>query len=308
MAEKAVPRVVRLLGIVAHLDEHGEATFEELAEHFGVTAETITRDIDTLWVSGLPGYGPTELLDFDGWAFEQGIARLVTGQGLSQTRLSAGEAFALIGALSSMIASGAAPPEAQTVLDRLSEAVHQTAPVDVRSRQQVNVDVRAALEDGIERSMATAITYVDANDRRSERVIEPHRLVTIDGIGYIEAFCRKADGARTLRLDRIEKAELTESPASAPRINRDGFDLESAYNADIRLDLWARWIVEDLPGATVDVTDTSVRARFGVANVDVIVARLLSVAPAIQSLEPQQLREALADAADRVLAAHGESR
>lgn len=303
MAERAVPRLTRLLGIVTHLDEHGEATFDELARHFGVAAETIRRDIDTLWCSGLPGYGMTDLLDFDGFAYDEGIARLVNSQGVHQVRLAPAEAVALMGALAAMIASGAAPEAATGALAALSAAVADANPVTVIPSHPVDPDVVHTLRAGIEARCAIAVTYVDAQDRRTERVIEPHRLVTVDGVGYVECFCRRAGDYRTLRLDRIEGAERTESEAVAKPRAASGFTLEPAYMAVVRVARAGRWAFESLPGAVLASDGDDVVAKFGVANPDVVVARLLAVAPSLVSVEPEALRARLGEAANAVLAA-----
>lgn len=303
MAERAVPRLTRLLGIVTHLEEQGEATFDDLARHFGVPVETIRRDIDTLWCSGLPGYGMTDLLDFDGYAYDEGVARLVNSQGVRQVRLAPTEAVALMGALAAMIASGAAPEAATGALAALSAAVADANPVTVIQPAPVDSGVVEALRAGIERGRAVAVTYVDAQDRRTERVIEPHRFVTVDGVGYIECFCRRAGDYRTLRLERIENAEHTESEARSKPRAASGFTLEPAYSATVRVARAGRWAFEDLPGVRLTPDGDEIVARFGVASPDVVVARLLAVAPDLVSVEPTSLRQRLRVAAEDVLAA-----
>jgi len=302
VAEPAVPRLTRLLGIVTHLEEHGEATFDELARHFGVAASTIKDDIDTLWVSGLPGYGSTDLLDFDAFAYDEGIARLTESLGVRQVRLAPVEAVALMGALASIVASGVAPAAAEGALEALRAAVAGAAAVTVLSPAPVDRDVVGALREALDRSVAVVVTYVDAQDRRTERVIEPHRLVTVDGVGYVECHCRRAGALRTLRLDRIESAQVTDDPAVAPRRPSDGFALEPQYDAAIDIALAGRWAFEDLPGVRIEAHGGGVVARFGVANPDVVVARLLAVAPHLRSVEPEALRTRLRDAARAVLA------
>jgi len=134
-------------------------------------------------------------------------------------------------------------------------------------------------------------------------VIEPHRLVTVDGLGYVECFCRRAGDYRTLRLDRIEAAGETDDAATALPRAASGFTLEPAYNAKVRVARAGRWAFEDLPGAVLTVDGDDVVATFGVANPDVVVARLLAVAPFLASVEPASLRERLGGAAMAVLGA-----
>ncbi len=176
-------------------------------------------------------------------------------------------------------------------------------PVTVIPAAPVAPAVTEAIRAGIAGSTAVAVTYVDAQDRRTERVIEPHRLVTVDGVGYVECFCRRAGDYRTLRLDRIEVAAGTDSPVTAKPRAASGFSLEPAYSATVRVGRAGRWAFEDLPGARLTPDADGIVATFGVANPDVVVARLLAVAPDLRSVEPESLRASLADAARAVLAA-----
>ena len=105
MAERTEDRLVRLLGLVTYLSRAGEATVAELAALHGVSEEQIRADVSTLWVTGLPGYWPDDLLDFDADAFDAQVVRLVTAHGLDRPlRLGTQEAIALVAALRALAA------------------------------------------------------------------------------------------------------------------------------------------------------------------------------------------------------------
>ncbi len=305
MAERAIPRLTRLLGIVTHLEEHGEATFAELAEHFDVTPEVIKRDIDTLWTAGLPGYGVNDLLDFDGWAYDEGVARITNSQGVHQVRLAPAEAIALIAALGSIVSSGAAPPAAQAVLDKLSGAIAEAGTVTVVPVGDVDPQVADALRTAAEEGTCVTVEYVDARDRRTTRTIEPHRLVTIDGVGYVECFCRRAGDYRTLRLARIESSKATRETQEHPASARQGFELEPAYDVHVTVAADGRWAFEDLPGVRAEAVDGGFSFTVGVSNPDVVVARVLAAGPAVVAVTPPEFAARVRDTADAVIAAHG---
>ncbi len=65
----------------------------------------------------------------------------------------------------------------------------------------------------------------------------------------------------------------------------------------------SRWAFEDFPGVRLDDQGEDVVATFGVANPAVVVARLLAVAPNLVSIEPAELRDAVRESAEAVLAA-----
>ena len=93
----SVDRLVRLLALPAWVADNDGATFQEAAAHFGVTPEVIRRDVETLWVSGLPGGMPGDLVDFSAIAFEAERLSLTQPLGLDlPVRLSRQEAIALL--------------------------------------------------------------------------------------------------------------------------------------------------------------------------------------------------------------------
>ncbi|HMO10754.1 MAG TPA: hypothetical protein PKB06_04470, partial [Actinotalea sp.] len=71
MAERTPERLVRLLGLVAYLDRNPGVPVDQVARHFDVSPAQVLRDVDTLWVSGTPGYFPDDLIDFDADSLER---------------------------------------------------------------------------------------------------------------------------------------------------------------------------------------------------------------------------------------------
>ncbi len=305
VADTSRDRLVRLLGMIAYLEAHGSTPFSVLAEHFGVPVTRIERDLWALTTSGIPPYLPDECIEFDFDQLDDGVATLVASQGASQVRLSGREAVALTGALATLIAAGTAPAGAQEVLDKLRKAHGDGNPVRViDGPPEADAAVKATLERGIAEGTAVSLDYTDAQDRRTVRVIEPHRLVAIDGVGYVECFCLKADDHRTLRLGRIATAELTDVMVTHPRTQEPGFALAAQLEATVVINRRVRWAFEDLPGVEIDDDGDNATVRFGVADVDWAAGRLLAVAPEIISISPSELRQAVAAHASAVEAAH----
>lgn len=300
MAERAVPRVTRLLGIINYLDRNGETPFADLASHFGVSEQQVKRDVTTLWLTGLPGYMPNDLIDFDADLYEAGIAHITASQGVTQVRLSAREGIALLGALSSFEASGAAPAVVASAIKKLANAIGDSALAPV-TPAAVDPEVVATLHRAIARRVTAKVAYVDALDRRTERAVEPHRIVAIADIAYLECYCHKAQDYRTLRVDRIAAATDLETPIVKPAAENAGFSLVAAYEATVAAAHGGRRVFEDLPGALVTTTGDEVVARFGVVDEDFVAGRLLAIAPYLRRVEPQSLRKALQRKATAIL-------
>ena len=106
MAERASDRLLRMLGMITYLDRHEGVPVEAIAEQFGVSTRQVMDDIDTLWVTGTPGYYPHDLIDFDAASYEQGVVRLTESRGMTRPlRLGAREAVALVAALRALDAA-----------------------------------------------------------------------------------------------------------------------------------------------------------------------------------------------------------
>ncbi|WNM28702.1 WYL domain-containing protein [Demequina capsici] len=302
MAEKALARVTRLLSILSVLQHQEEATFAELGERFGVSARQIEQDVFLLFTTGKPGGMPDDYVDFDPDALDEGIARLRDAQGLTQVKLSAREAVALIGSLGTLVAAGVAPQAAETALAKLRAAIDSN-PIEVVADEAVDRARMSPLTDGLARGLAVELTYVDASDRRTVRVVEPHRLVAIDGIGYVECWCRRAQDYRTLRLDRIVSATPTDSPVTTAPMEQRGFSLEPRFAAQVTAHVSARWLLESMQDVVISDEGDAVTATFPVADVEWAAGRLLAVGPALRTIGPALLADAVARRALRVLEA-----
>lgn len=302
MAERTAPKVTRMLGIVTFLERHGEATLAELAARFAVSEDQVRRDVELLWVSGVPGHGPQDLIDFDPWGFDEGIIRLTNSQGVGQVRLSPREAVALIGALSAVVSGGAAPEAAHSALTKLREAVGDGDAVRTVGTAVVDPALVATLRGAIDDARVVEVAYVDATDRRTTRVIEPHRLVVIDGVTYVECFCRRANDYRTLRLDRIASAVKGDDAVVTPPSETGGFSLIPQFEATVVASRAARWLLDCFPGARIEDDGERVTAVFGVADPRAMAGQLLAIGADLVSVAPAALADEVASQARAVLA------
>ena len=59
----SVERLGRLLNLVPYLQSRPGITLAEAAEDHGITDRQLRDDLELLWLCGLPGYGPGDLID-----------------------------------------------------------------------------------------------------------------------------------------------------------------------------------------------------------------------------------------------------
>src|SRR5207247_5191836 len=104
-------RLARLLALVPYLLARPGIPIDEAAADFDVTPRQLRRDLELLWMCGLPGYGPGDLIDL---SFEGDTIVVTHDAGMNRPlRLTGGEATALLVALRALaetpaVADGAA--------------------------------------------------------------------------------------------------------------------------------------------------------------------------------------------------------
>src|SRR4051794_20845694 len=213
-------RVTRLLALVPYLTARPDGVaLAEAARDFGVGERQLRSDLELLWMCGLPGYGPGDLIDL---SFEGDRVRVTFTAGMVRPlRLTTDEAVALVVALKTLLElPGLAEREAVSrALAKVSAAAGHAG--DLVTPVAVSVDAReealAVVREGLERRRALHLHYyVPSRDERTERTVDPMRLILVDGRWYLEAWCRRAEGVRLFRLDRVDDVVVLDEPAAPP--------------------------------------------------------------------------------------------
>ena len=99
-------------------------------------------------------------------------------------------------------------------------------------------------------------------DERTERTVDPMRLLFVDGRWYLEAWCRRAEGMRLFRLDRVDDVEVLDEPAAPPPQAHERDVENGVYQPEpgspvvrLRLARSARWLADYYPVEQVTPTD-----------------------------------------------------
>lgn len=317
MAEKASDRLLRMLGMITYLDRHAGVPVEELAAQFGVSTRQVVTDIDTLWVTGTPGYWPHDLIDFDAASYDEGVVRLVESRGMTRPlRLGTREAVALIAALRAMRAVLAPGLDRgrtavlTSALDKLTAATGEAAAaVDVRLAVEGAPAVVAVLGEAVSTARRLRIRYVTAADVTSVREVDPIRLLTEDEHSYLLAWCHRARDERLFRVDRVLEAEVLDEPAAEHTVSTHTATFAPGPDAEIvtlELASRARWIAEQVPVESVEnLPDGAFRVALRVADPAWLRHLLLQVGPELRAVAPPRVAADAAGAARAALAAYG---
>ena len=208
----------RLLSLVPYLREHDGVAMTEVAATFGITLQTLREDLSVLWMCGLPGLTPGDLIDIDMDAVDgEGVIHLSNADYLTRPlRLSADEALALVLALRTL--REITGPGDREAVDRALKKL-EAAAGNVVATDQASVavtagrdDVQARVNDALQRGKRLDLTYdVASRAETTRRMVDPLRVFVLEGYGYLEAWCYSAGALRTFRLDRIAAVEVTET-------------------------------------------------------------------------------------------------
>jgi proteasome accessory factor C len=293
----AKEQVARLLALVPYLHRRGEVQLDEAAAALGVPADQLLRDLRVLLMCGLPGGYPDDLIDVDLDALESpegdGVIRVSNADYLMRPlRLTPTEASALIVALRA-VRTGA-NDATRAVVDRtLSKLETAAAQGSVAPQIEVGEDVdrhhtlRATLNDAIASRRQVRLTYfVPSRDEESERVVDPHAVITANGFAYLDAWCHSAEAPRWFRLDRISSVAVTDheiaTTVSAPRSLSDGLFAAGEHTTRVvlRLAAPARWVPDYYPVQDVRrMRDGSLKVTLQVSDPRWLERLLLRLAP-----------------------------
>jgi len=251
----SVDRLGRLLNLVPYLLARPGILISEAAADLDVSERQLREDLELLWVCGLPGYGPGDLIDM---ALDGDRVTISHDAGIDRPlRLTQDEALALVVALR-MLAETPGTGSRDVIeraLAKIENAAGDLADAPVAVKLPANAEkldqIRAAVEGGHALRMTY---YTAARDETTERVVDPMRVLMVGGRAYLEAWCRRAEATRMFRVDRIDAfTELDEPsappPEAAPQDVSDGVFKPTADLPlmTLRIGRHSRWITEYYP-------------------------------------------------------------
>lgn len=304
MGSSTAQRLPRLLALVPYLLSRPGIRISEAAADFGVSEQQLRRDLELLWMCGLPGYGPGDLIDlsFDGDSitvtFDAGMRRPL--------RLTPVEATALLVALQAVAETpGLVDTDAvRRALAKVESAVGQARPAEVvvglaTGEGSVDPQVRSTVRMAATQRRALWLRYYTATrDAISERTVDPMRVLIVDGRTYLEAWCRSAEQVRLFRLDRIDDLEVLDEPARPPS-EAQPKDLslglfqppEDQPSAELELSPEARWVAEYYTVAELtELPEGWARVRMRYWDRAWLVRLLLGLGGQVRVLSPASLR------------------
>ena len=303
----------RLLRLLSLLQSRREMSGTELAERLGVTTRTLRRDVDRLRGLGYPVEASAGVAGY----------RLGVGANLPPLLLDDDEAIAVVVSLRSA-ASHTVAGVSEASVSALAK-LDQVLPARLRERtaalQQatlaltgpgpvVDPDQLAALAAACRRHQRVRLSYRNRSGSDSERVVEPHRLVSTGYRWYLMAFDVERGDWRTFRVDRIiASAEAgsrfvpREPPDPAAFVARAVTSAPYRYQARVLVHAPAQVVAEEFSRTSGVVTDAGAGACLlttGSDSLGALTFHLAALGVDFTVLEPQELIDFVATTAERL--------
>ncbi|RUT33678.1 YafY family transcriptional regulator [Paenibacillus zeisoli] len=200
----------RLIQLIMRINAKQSFTVRELADEFGLSTRTITRDLQELSELGVPVYS----IQGRGGGYKLLQERL-----LPPISFTEGEAISMFFACQTLDYFGSLPFDEGA--DSALHKFYHYLPVDIRQQidrlknrimfwsphRPMSVEILQTLLQAI---MVSSVVTINYNSSRgvSERNIQPIGLYASSGYWYCPAYCFRREEIRQFRTDRILSAAL----------------------------------------------------------------------------------------------------
>ena len=299
----------RLIALRGRLEAGSRISLAALAAELDTTSADLATDLETLSVCGIAPYSPMELVPVmvEGDVVEVwGSIPAMRGP----VRLSPAEAGALAAALSAAGFAADDPLSAKLLTASSAafdaEELARTLRTGTATHDSATFE---ALASGIAKHEVLAIAYQrEGAAEPGVRTIEPLQLFADRGAWYLSAWCRKAGGYRTFRVDRIRgvgpTGEQFDSAQRGDALTLEAFSPEGLPLARLRFAATEEFSEREWPGAHVaeENADGSLLVDVPFAGTDWIARRVVARLGAVEALAPEVVRAAVVALAREELA------
>ena len=303
MVENAALRAIRLLDLVPYIVAHPGISITELAKEFSITRDEVLKDLNLLFLCGLPGYTPLELIDI---SFDEESVVIRDPQNLAAPRnLNESEALIARIALAALEEStprtAAAYPQIVALREKIAKAFSSSIPASAITftldKERATLE---AIEGAIKQELDLEITYNNVTkDSSSRRSITPISIIAEDKRTLVSAYCHSAKALRTFNL-----AQISEVSTKARIVRADLERLEDSRGSS------AEVIIKSEDSSFLSENASSLKElskscyQIDIFQPEWIVRSVLAGADSIELAKPLELRAEISERATRALLAY----
>lgn len=303
MVENAALRAIRLLDLVPYIVAHPGISITELAKEFSISRDEVLKDLNLLFLCGLPGYTPLELIDI---SFDEESVVIRDPQNLAAPRnLNESEALIARIALAALEEStprtAAAYPQIVALREKIAKAFSSSIPASAITftldKERATLE---AIEGAIKQELDLEITYNNVTkDSSSRRSITPISIIAEDKRTLVSAYCHSAKALRTFNL-----AQISEVSTKARIVRADLERLEDSRGSS------AEVIIKSEDSSFLSENASSLKElskscyQIDIFQPEWIVRSVLAGVDSIELAKPLELRAEIAERANRALLAY----
>ena len=303
MVENAALRAIRLLDLVPYIVAHPGISITELAKEFSISRDEVLKDLNLLFLCGLPGYTPLELIDI---SFDEESVVIRDPQNLAAPR-NLNESEALIARIALAALEESTPKTSAAYLqiialrEKIAKAFSSSIPASAITftldKERATLE---AIEGAIKQELDLEMTYNNVTkDSSSRRSITPISIIAEDKRTLVSAYCHSAKALRTFNLAQISEVSTKE------RIVRTDLErLEDSRGSSAEVIIKS----EDSSFLSENASSLKEPSKFcyqiDIFQPEWIVRSVLAGADSLELAKPLELRAEIAERANRALLAY----
>ena len=303
MVENAALRAIRLLDLVPYIVAHPGISITELAKEFSISRDEVLKDLNLLFLCGLPGYTPLELIDI---SFDEESVVIRDPQNLAAPRnLNESEALIARIALAALEEStprtAAAYPQIVALREKIAKAFSSSIPASAITftldRERATLE---AIESAIKQELDLEITYNNVTkDSSSRRSITPISIIAEDKRTLVSAYCHSAKALRTFSLAQISEVSTKERIA---RTDLERLEDSRGSSAEVIIKSEDSSFLSENASSLKELSKSCY--QIDIFQPEWIVRSVLAGADSIELAKPLELRAEIAERANRALLAY----
>jgi proteasome accessory factor C len=292
-SRRTVSRLSRILALIPYVLSKDGVEVSEILERFGYNEAQLTKDLNTVFVCGLPGYGPGDLME----AYIDGDEVIIDAADYfaRAPRLTSTEALGLMAAGMAIVGSGQGSPELESAVAKLTKAVLPDASTSISVDVSGESEILGKLKAAAAGQTVVRLTYRSlSRETESIRDIEPWAVFTTLGNWYVQGFCRMVGAERVFRVDRIRESVVLEDHFDRPKgIPDPGVGYSPSDDdvvARILLSTRAAWVLDYYPVDVINETAAGTEILFSSPDAEIPARLLLRLGGEAQLLAGEEVR------------------
>ncbi len=298
MVNSASNRALRAMDLIPYIVENPGVSTSELAQKFSVTVKQIEEDLSLIFMCGLPGYTPYDLIDL---VFEDGIVSVIDPQVLTKPRnFSKAEHVAIVLGLEILKNLAGDKPDYQLKISQVLSKLNKSVPnIEVVLKNEQSFQYFQVINQAIKLSRSLQIVYnSESKDEQKIRSVIPVRMFLQNAQVYLVAHDPDSGIEKVFKLSNLTACELGDIVKIPSSIVH-----EESFKVEILVDDKHRMFIERNSSIIVEQRQIvgATKATIKVQSMDWIKRAIVSNAPGIQVISPPDLASWVKETASKMI-------